>query len=87
MRLVRFLLSKLAFPSDNKKAEPAQGAETPEHLEALVERFEAYLTNSSLKPATVRNYVADVRGFVRWLQESHPLSLPGAEQFREYRDY
>jgi site-specific recombinase XerD len=46
----------------------------------LLERFEAHLSGSALAPATVVNYIADLRAFLRWSEEtdqagSSPLSL------------
>jgi integrase/recombinase XerC len=50
--------------------------------------FEEFLGRSELAPATVRNYLADVRGFMRWLVDrgSAESSL-GPEQFQAYREY
>jgi site-specific recombinase XerD len=36
----------------------------------LLEQFETYLSNSALAPATVVNYLADLRAFLRWSEES-----------------
>ncbi len=36
----------------------------------LLERFEAHLVESALAPATVVNYVADLRAFLRWSEET-----------------
>ena len=35
----------------------------------LLERFEAHLTGSALAPATVANYLADLRAFLRWCEK------------------
>ncbi|MGB8644631.1 MAG: tyrosine-type recombinase/integrase [Anaerolineae bacterium] len=70
-----------------EQAAPPPGTDSARWLEALVERFEAYLTNSSLRPATIRNYVADVRGFVRWMLETQGNPRPQAEHFQKYRNY
>ncbi len=85
--VVRFLLSQLAVKTRRKAPRSPSGSTEAGSLETLVKRFEAYLTNLALKPATVRNYVADVRGFMRWLEERQVHSLPQAEHFQEYRDY
>ncbi len=53
----------------------------------LVQLFEDYLRRSALSPATVRNYLADVRGFVRWLAEKRGMELPRAQQFNAYRTH
>ena len=37
----------------------------------LLERFEAHLTGTALAPATVVNYVADLRAFLRWSEETN----------------
>lgn len=36
----------------------------------LLEKFEAHLTSSALAPATVANYMADLRAFLRWCEEA-----------------
>jgi len=36
----------------------------------LLEKFEAHLTSSALAPATVANYMADLRAFLRWSEEN-----------------
>lgn len=36
----------------------------------LLEQFETYLSSSALAPATVVNYVADLRAFLRWSEET-----------------
>ncbi len=46
----------------------------------LLEQFETFLSNSALAPATVVNYLADLRAFLRWSKETNgttdsPLSL------------
>jgi integrase/recombinase XerC len=46
----------------------------------LLEQFEAYLTSSALAPATIVNYLADLRAFLRWSEktqdtDSSPLCL------------
>ena len=35
-------------------------------LQPILDRFEAYLDQHALSPATVRNYLADLRAFARW---------------------
>jgi site-specific recombinase XerD len=36
----------------------------------LLEQFEAYLSSSALAPATVVNYLADLRAFLRWSEKT-----------------
>lgn len=36
----------------------------------LLEKFEAHLTSSALAPATVANYMADLRAFLRWSEKT-----------------
>jgi integrase/recombinase XerD len=36
----------------------------------LLEQFEAHLTGSALAPATVANYLADLRAFLRWCEKA-----------------
>ncbi len=52
----------------------------------LFEHFERYLHEHILSPATIRNYLADLRAFSRWLAEcnSHTAPLTRAD-FRAYR--
>jgi site-specific recombinase XerD len=56
--------------------------------ESLLSLFEEFLRRSAFAPATIRNYLADLRGFVRWLENGqYAGSLPGSKQFSAYRDY
>lgn len=57
----------------------------------LLERFEAHLTGSALAPATVINYLADLRAFFRWHAtaigaECSPLAC-GVQGIRTYCAY
>lgn len=56
----------------------------------LIQEFEGHLQRVELAPATVRNYCADVRGFVRFLHEhlngSTP-AIPTAPEFARYREH
>jgi len=36
----------------------------------VLEQFEAYLSSSALAPATIVNYLADLRAFLRWKEET-----------------
>lgn len=50
----------------------------------LLEQFEAHLVDAALAPATVVNYLADLRAFLRWSEktkghERSPLSLATAD--------
>jgi len=54
----------------------------------LLERFEAHLSSSALAPATVVNYVADLRAFLRWSEGTNqadrsPLQL-GCDDLQRY---
>lgn len=58
-------------------------------VDALLHRFESYLQQHALSPATVRNYLADLRAFSRWhLAHSHsrPDRFAPAD-FKAYRNY
>jgi site-specific recombinase XerD len=57
-------------------------------LQQILERFELYLDHHALSPATVRNYVADLRAFARWhaARKTHPQTLT-ASDFRAYREH
>jgi site-specific recombinase XerD len=57
----------------------------------LLEKFEAHLSNSALAPATIVNYMADLRAFLRWSEKTQnaacsPLCLEAAD-IREYCSY
>lgn len=58
--------------------------------QSLVSAFEEYLEQHHLAPATIRNYLADVRGFVRWMEAS-PNGTSGrklqAADLNRYRAY
>lgn len=54
----------------------------------LIQRFQNYLEQHSLSPATIRNYLADLRAFARWqalwgLSETRLNTV----DFSAYRDY
>lgn len=54
----------------------------------LETEFETHLAKVELAPATIRNYAADVRGFMRWLHERQNGStpdIPGEHDFDSYR--
>ena len=57
-------------------------------LQPILDRFEIYLDQHALSPATVRNYLADLRAFARWhtAREAHPQTFTAAD-FRAYREY
>ncbi len=58
------------------------------HRSTALQRFETYLNEHALSPATVRNYLADLRAFTRWHTARRPRSLhftPG--DFQAYREY
>ncbi len=57
----------------------------------LLEQFEAYLSSTALAPATIVNYMADLRAFLRWSKEREdaacsPLCLEpsGIQDFCSY---
>lgn len=56
----------------------------------LIQDFEGHLYRVELAPATIRNYSADVRGFVRFLKEQlngHTPTLPAEKDFTRYREH
>lgn len=53
----------------------------------LIQEFQGHLIRVELAPATVRNYVADVRGFVRFLHLAHNGSTPTVPQRRDFVRY
>ena len=56
----------------------------------LIQEFEGHLQRVELAPATIRNYSADVRGFVRFLHEQlngHTPTVPTEPDFARYRDH
>lgn len=61
---------------------------TPEASTSLLSLFEEFLGRSELAPATIRNYLADVRGFLRWLEnDGRGPRSPSAREFRAYREH
>lgn len=57
----------------------------------LLEQFEAHLSSSALAPATIINYLADLRAFLRWSEETRgavcpPLDL-GTSDIQAYCSY
>jgi site-specific recombinase XerD len=54
----------------------------------LIQRFQNYLEQHSLSPATIRNYLADLRAFARWqaLWGGTPAAVSAAD-VGSYRDY
>jgi site-specific recombinase XerD len=56
--------------------------------DAILKRFEIYLRQHALSPATIRNYLADLRAFLRWYVLSHSDGRGyTAVVFRAYREY
>jgi len=54
----------------------------------LFQRFQNYLEQHSLSPATIRNYLADLRAFARWQALwGHSETRVNAADFSGYRDY
>lgn len=54
----------------------------------LIQRFQNYLEQHSLSPATIRNYLADLRAFARWQALwGHSETRLNAADFSAYRDY
>lgn len=57
---------------------------------ALLQSFSEHLARVELAPTTVRNYAADVRGFVRWLHQARngaTSAIPCAQDFETYRNH
>jgi site-specific recombinase XerD len=51
-------------------------------------RFETYLRRHALSPATIRNYLADLRAFARWHTNPKPTARDlSSSDFRAYRAY
>ena len=56
----------------------------------LLDAFQSHLERAAFAPTTIRNYSADVRGFVRWLDITGKGAAPGILQdraFEAYRSY
>jgi integrase/recombinase XerD len=57
----------------------------------LLEQFEAHLTSLALAPATVVNYLADLRAFLRWCEQTKDASrsplILGTSDIRAYCSY
>lgn len=62
-----------------------------ERYDIILNQFEEYLTQIALSPATVTNYLADLRNFVRWGKriygDDFSLIAVVPEQIRAYRSY
>jgi site-specific recombinase XerD len=79
----------------NRKALPRDSNVVDRHsvyprgqLQLILDRFQAYLDHHALSPATVRNYLADLRAFTRWqvVHKSHPQNFAPSD-FRAYREH
>lgn len=58
------------------------------HPFTALQRFETYLNEHALSPATIRNYLADLRAFSRWHSARRPRALHfTAADFHAYREY
>jgi site-specific recombinase XerC len=56
----------------------------------LIQEFQGHLARVELAPATIRNYAADVRGFVRFMHQQANGStpaIPRAQDFIRYRTH
>lgn len=79
----------------NRKAPPRDSGVVDRHssypraqLLPILDRFEDYLDHHALSPATVRNYLADLRAFTRWqvTHKAHPQNFAPSD-FRAYREH
>ncbi len=79
----------------NRKAPPHVSTAVARHsvypraqLPHIFARFENYLDQHALSPATIRNYLADLRAFARWhaARRTHPHTFTSAD-FRAYREH
>lgn len=62
----------------------------PVFAPTLIQEFEGHLKRVELAPATIRNYCADVRGFVRFLHERRngtTPTIPAPQDFARYREH
>jgi integrase/recombinase XerC len=69
---------------------PSNGSGPSALVPTLILDFEGYLHRVELAPATIRNYSADVRGFVRFLHERMNGQAPGVpteNEFLRYREH
>lgn len=67
---------------------PSARTLSPALAPTLFQEFEGHLHRVELAPATIRNYVADVRGFVRFLHDQlngHTPTIPAETDFERYR--
>jgi len=76
--------------SENSKSPPASHSVSarPSLAPQTFHRFETYLHRHALSPATIRNYLADLRAFARWhtARQSIRDGLSPAD-FRAYRGH
>lgn len=79
----------------NRKSKPLNSNVVARHpvyprgqFQPILDRFEGYLDRHALSPATVRNYLADLRAFARWqvTHKSHPQTFAPSD-FRAYREH
>ncbi len=79
----------------NRKAPPPVSTVVARHsaypraqLPLIFARFETYLDQHALSPATIRNYLADLRAFARWhaARRTHSHIFTPAD-FRAYREH
>ncbi|MDE3089118.1 MAG: tyrosine-type recombinase/integrase [Chloroflexota bacterium] len=56
-------------------------------LQSILNHFETYLDQHALSPATVRNYLADLRAFSRWHAARRRTTTFSPDDFRAYRDH
>lgn len=84
-----------SFAPGNRKAPLRDSIAVDRHsvypraqFQPILERFESYLEQHALSPATIRNYLADLRAFARWhtARGLHPLRFAPAD-FRAYREH
>lgn len=69
---------------------PRARSVSPALAPTLFQDLERYLQRVELAPATIRNYSADVRGFVRFLHEQlngHTPTIPTEAEFERYRQH
>ena len=92
---MRLNLPAYAIAPGNRKPVPRDSNAVDRHpsypraqLQLILDRFQVYLDHHALSPATIRNYVADLRAFTRWqlTHKSHPQELTPSD-FRAYREH
>lgn len=86
--ILRIIPGNHKTPHDGSNAPATSSLSSRAKFQIFLDDFETYLEQHSLSPATIRNYLVDLRAFVRWHGLRHqPAIDPTAADFSAFRDY